>query len=117
MAQLRAKSMSTLLKQITSCAEEQEKEIAMLRATVQRLRTERDELLAQVRFAADQANRETRTAGSLRAQLLSRTTVAPERLDFCCDADAETTAVLPKARFAPRRRVRADDTERMVRGH
>src|SRR5882724_1119807 len=115
MAQPRAKSMSTLLEQITSCAEQQEKEIAFLRSAVERLRTERDELLAQLRFAADHANRETRNAGSLRAQLLARTSVAPEKLDFCCGADAETTAVLPKTRFGSRRRVRADDTERVIR--
>jgi hypothetical protein len=114
MAQPRAKSMSTLLKQITSCAEVQEKEIAVLRATVERLRSERDDLLAQLSFANENANRETRSAGSLRAQLLARSSVAPERLDFCCGPEGETTAVLPRERLVPRRRVRADDTERMV---
>jgi len=88
MAQPARSRCPPLLVQITSCAEEQEKEIAFLRSAVERLRTERDELLAQIRFAADHANRETRNAGSLRAQLLARSSVAPEKLDFCCGADA-----------------------------
>jgi hypothetical protein len=106
--------MATLLQQITSCAEIQEREIAFLRAQVERLRTERDDLAAQLRFATDHANRETRTAGSLRQQLLARTSVASERLDFCCDGGGETTAVLPLPRVASRRRPRGDETERTV---
>jgi hypothetical protein len=102
---------------VHACAEQQEREIAALRATVERLRTERDELVAQVRFATQQANRETRAAGSLRIELLARTSVPRERLDFCSDGDhGETTAVLPRPTFVPRRRVREDETERDVHG-
>ncbi|MDB4970494.1 MAG: hypothetical protein JWN44_6183 [Myxococcales bacterium] len=116
MGRTRAKSMSSLLQELHTCSSEQEKEIGMLRATVERLRGERDELLAQLRFANEQANRETRAAGSLRAQLLSRTSIPKERLDFCCAGDGgETTAVLPRPRIAPRGRVRDDDTERSIR--
>ncbi|HEX9100663.1 MAG TPA: hypothetical protein VF997_00600 [Polyangia bacterium] len=102
MGRSRARSMSTLLQELHACAEQQERELASLRATVERLRGERDELLAQVRFATEQANRETRAAGSLRVELLSRTSAPKERLDFCCDGE-ETTAVLPRPRFVPRR--------------
>lgn len=113
----RAKSMSKLLQELHACAEQQEREIASLRATVERLRAERDELLSQVRFATEQANRETRAAGSLRIELLARTSVPKERLDFCCDGEhGETTAVLPSPRFVPRRRIRDDETGRRVRG-
>jgi hypothetical protein len=105
------------LQEVHACAEQQEREIATLRGAVERLRTERDELLAQVRFATEQANRETRAAGSLRVELLARASVPKERLDFCCDGEhGETTAVLPLPKFAPRRRVREDDTERSLRG-
>lgn len=113
----RTKSLSKLLQEVHACAEQQEREIATLRATVEKLRSERDELLAQVRFATDQANRETRAAGSLRVELLSRTSVPRERLDFCCEGEhGETTAVLPRPKFVPRRRIREDDTERSLRG-
>lgn len=116
MIRSRTRSLSKLMQEVHACAEQQERELAALRATVERLRTERDELLAQVRFATEQANRETRAAGSLRIQLLERTSVPKERLDFCCDGEhGETTAVLPRPRFVPRRRVREDDTERRVR--
>jgi uncharacterized coiled-coil DUF342 family protein len=81
----RTKSLSKLLQEVHACAEQQDREIATLRATVEKLRGERDELLAQVRFATEQANRETRAAGSLRVELLSRTSVTKERLDTCAD--------------------------------
>ena len=116
MGRPRARSMSVLLQELHACSEQQEREIATLRATVERLRTEREELLAQVRFATEHANRETRAAGSLRVELLARTSVPKERLDFCCDSEhGETTAVLPVPRFIPRRRVRDDDTDPQVR--
>ncbi len=99
----RAKSMSKLLQELHACAEVQERELATLRATVERLRGERDELLAQVRFATEHANRESRAAGSLRIELLARTSIPKERLDFCSDGEhGETTAVLPTPRFVPR---------------
>lgn len=112
MIRARAKPLSRLLQELHTCAEQQEREIATLSATVERLRVERDELLAQLRFATDQANRETRAASSLRIELLARTSVPKERLDFCCHNEhGETTAVLPLPRFVPRRRVRDDETE------
>jgi hypothetical protein len=107
--------MSSLLQKLTECAQQQEHEIAFLRATVERLRKERDELVAQVKFAADTANRETLNAAKLRSELLSRTSVAKDKLDFCCSFDhGETTAVLPTPRIAGRRRVREDETERTL---
>ena len=113
----RAKSMSKLLQELHACAEQQERELAALRAAVDRLRAERDELLSQARFATEHANRETRAARSLRIELLARTSVPKERLDFCGDGEhGETTAVLPAPRFVPRRRIRDDETERRVRG-
>jgi hypothetical protein len=113
----RTKSLIKLVQEVHACAEQQEREIAALRATVERLRTERDELVAQVRFATEQANRETRAAGSLRIELLARTSVPKDRLDFCGDGEhGETTAVLPRPTFVPRRRVREDETERDVHG-
>jgi len=113
----RTKSLSTLLQELHTCADEQERELAALRTTVEKLRTERDDLLAQVRFATEHANRETRAASSMRIELLARTSVPKERLDFCCEGDrGETTAVLPLPRFIARRRIREDDTERTVRG-
>lgn len=112
----RTKSLSKLMQEVHACVEQHEREIAALHATVERLRVERDELLAQVRFATEQANRETRAAGSLRIELLSRTSPPKGRLDFCCEGEhGETTAVLPKPTFVPRRRVREDDTERAIR--
>lgn len=117
MIRSRTKSLSKLLQEVHACAEQQERELETLRATVERLRVERDELVAQVRFATEQANRETRAAGSLRVELLARTSVPKDRLDFCCDGEhGETTAVLPTPKFVPRRRVRGDDTERTLRG-
>ena len=107
----RTKSLSKLLSELHGCAEQQEREIASLHATVERLRKERDELLAQVRFATEHANRETRAASGLRVELLARTSVPKERLDFCCDDEhGETTAVLPRPKFVARKRVRDDDT-------
>jgi hypothetical protein len=115
MFRARPKSLSKLLQELHTCAEAQEREMAALRAMLERLRVERDELLAQVRFATAHANRETRAANSLRIELLSRSTVPKERLDFCGDSrHGETTAVLP--RLNARRRIREDDTERLVRG-
>lgn len=118
MGRARSRSMSAILQELLACAELQAREVATLRATVEKLCRERDELMAQVRFATEQANRETRAAGGLRAELLARTSVPRERLDFCCAEDGgETTAVLPEPRFvASRRRVREDDTERSIRG-
>jgi hypothetical protein len=115
MGRPRVRSMSVLLQELYASSEQQEREIATLRATVERLRVEREELLAQVRFATAQANRETRTAGSLRVELLARTSAPKERLDFCDSEHGETTAVLPVPRFVPRRRVRDDDTDPHVR--
>ena len=117
MGRPRTRSMSVIVQELYACAEQQEREMATLRTTVERLRVERDELLAQLRFATEQANRETRAAGSLRAELLARTSVPKERLDFCCDNEhGETTAVLPLPRFTARsRRVREDETERFLR--
>ena len=113
----RTKSLSRLLQEVHACAEQQERELATLRATVERLRSERDELVAQVRFATEQANRETRAAGSLRIELLARTSLPKERRDFCGDGEhGETTAVVPLPTFVPRRRVREDETERDVHG-
>jgi hypothetical protein len=108
--------MSVLMQELHVASEQQERELTSLRATVERLRTERDELLAQLRFATEHANRETRAAGGLRAELLSRTSVPSERLDFCCAGEGgETTAVLPTPKWVPRRRIREDDTERSIR--
>src|SRR4051812_39620277 len=116
MIRARTRSMSKLMQELHACAEQQEREIVSLRATVERMRGERDELLAQLRFATEQANRETRAAGSLRVELLSRTSIPKARLDFCCDGEhGETTAVLPQPKFVARRRVRDDDTERSLR--
>ena len=117
MVRSRTKSLSKILQELQICAEQQERETLSLRATIEKLRIERDELLAQLRFATENANRETRAAGSLRAELLARTSVPKERLDFCCDSEhGETTAVLPLPRFTPRRpRVREDETERFLR--
>ena len=96
-------SLSKMLQEVHACAEQQERELASLRATVERLRVERDELAAQLRFATEHANRETRSAGSLRIELLSRTSVPRERLDFCADGEhGETTAVLPRPTWVRR---------------
>jgi chromosome segregation ATPase len=111
----RAKSLTKLLQELHACAEQQEREVASMRATIDQLRGERDELVAQLRFATEHANRETRAANSMRIELLARTSPPKARLDFCSDDEhGETTAVLPRPRFVPRRRVREDETERTV---
>jgi hypothetical protein len=117
MARPRAKSMINALGELHACWLEQERELRELRALVVRLREERDELQAQLQFVNAAATEETRTAGRLRAELLSRTSVPDERVDFCCDDEwGETTAVLPLPRgLRQRLRVRGDDTERVVR--
>src|SRR5437763_5966905 len=104
MGRPRTKSVSALLQELHISCEQQERELVSLRLIVDRLRTERDELSAQLRFATEHANRETRAAGGLRAELLARngalrpTSRPPsplrltERLDFCCaDEGGETT--------------------------
>ena len=106
-----AKRLSKLLQELHTCAEQQEREIATLHATVEKMRVEREELLAQLRFATEHANRETRAASSLRVELLARSSVPKERLDFCCGGEhGETTAVLPRRRVASRRKARQDET-------
>lgn len=110
MGRPRTRSMSAIVQELYACSEQQEREIAALRAMVDKLRVEREELLAQVRFATEHANRETRAAGSLRIELLARTSAPKERLDFCGDEHGETTAVLPVPRFVRRRKVRDDGT-------
>ena len=117
MGRPRTRSMSVIVQELYACAEQQEREMAALRTTVDRLRVEREELLSQLRFATEQANRETRAAGSLRIELLARTSAPKERLDFCCDDEhGETTAVLPLPRFVPRRKRRDDDTDPRILG-
>ena len=117
MFRARAKPLSKLLQELHACAEQQEREMATLRATIDKLRVERDELVAQVRFATDHANRETRAASSLRIELLARTSAPKQRVDFCGDSQhGETTAVLPLPRFVSRRRVRDDETEPTIPG-
>lgn len=110
MGQPRIRTISVIMKDLQSCVDERDRDSAKLRAQLDRVTKERDDLAAQLRFAIEQANRETRTAGSLRVQLLARATVPPERLDFCCgDEHGETTAVLPRPTFVPRRRIRDDE--------
>jgi hypothetical protein len=110
MGRPRTRTISVIMKELQSCVDERDRETATLRAQLDRVTKERDDLVAQLRFAVDQANRETRAAGSLRAELLSRATVPHERLDFCCeDEHGETTAVLPRPTFVARRRVRDEE--------
>ena len=110
MGRPRIRTISVILKELQSCVDERDHETATLRAQLDRITKERDDLVEQLRFAIEQANRETRAAGSLRAELLSRATVAHERLDFCCeDEHGETTAQLPRATVVARRRVRDDE--------
>jgi len=113
----RIRSMSVILQELGASLAQHDREVAALRKTVDRLQRERDELVAQILFTSEQANRETRAAGSLRAELLSRTSVPSQKLDFCCAGDGgETTAVLPTPRLVPtRRHVREDETERCIR--
>src|SRR5438105_13210129 len=87
MVRSRARSMSVILQELGSSLAHQDREMAALRTAVARLNGERDELLAQLRFTSEQANRETLAAGNLRAELLSRTSVPGAKLDFCCAGD------------------------------
>jgi hypothetical protein len=115
MGRPRQRTISVIMKELQGCVDEREHELATMRAQLARARQERDDLAAQLRFAIEQANRETRTAAELRAELLSRTSVAHERLDFCCDDEhAETTAVLPRAEMIAARRRGRDDEDTLV---
>ncbi len=107
--------LSVLLRRLSEAAERQERELDSLRALLLDMRIERDTLLEQLQFATDYANRETRAAASLRAELLERTS-APneERHDYCGDGH-ETTGVLPRPRPARRSGKREDETERCIR--
>jgi len=75
MVKPRARSMSMILRELLGCIDDRTGELAALRAAVARLRKERDVLASQLRFAIEQANRETLAASRLHAELLSRTTV------------------------------------------
>jgi hypothetical protein len=111
--------MAELLQELHDCSAQRDKELLDLRELVARLLSERETLLAQLQFANQQANHETRAAASFRAQLLTRTSAPADRVDFCSEFDdAETTAVLPEpsyraARKPPGARVRDDETERV----
>ncbi len=110
MGRPRPRTISVLLRELQACVDDAERDRAQLRAQLERVTRERDDLAEQLRFAVEHANRETRAAGGFRAELLARSTVAPERLDFCCaDEHGETTAVLPRPTFVARRRVRDDE--------
>lgn len=116
MGRPRPRTISTIMKELQSCVDERDHEMANVRAQLERVTRHRDDLAEQLRFAIDQANRETRAAGSLRAELLARSTSPNERLDFCCnDEHGETTAVLPRPTFVSRRRVR-DEEDTLVTG-
>jgi hypothetical protein len=104
------------MKELQSCVDECDREMSNVRAQLEYVTQERDDLAEQLRFAIEQANRETRAAGSLRAELLARSTIPHERLDFCCnDEHGETTAVLPRPTFVPRRGVH-DEEDTLVTG-
>lgn len=113
----RQRSMSALLADLKALDEAHEKELATLRRLIERLKTERDELAAQVRFVSAQANRDTLAAAKLRAELLERSGGGEaDRFDFCGGEGCETTAVLPNRwPGSARHRVRDDETERVVR--
>ena len=99
MGRPRPRTISVIMKELQGCVDERDRELAKLHAQLERARKERDDLAEQLRFAIDQANRETREASSLRAELLARSTTVHERLDFCCEGGhGETTAVLPRLR-------------------
>lgn len=116
MARPRPRTISAIMKELHSCVDERDREMANVRAQLERVTRQRDDLAEQLRFAIDHANRETREAGSLRAELLARSTIPQERLDFCCNGEhGETTAVLPRPRFVSRRGVR-DDEDTLVTG-
>jgi hypothetical protein len=106
-----------MLKEVLGRVDTRHAEVATLKREVERLRKERDELVGQLQFAIDQSNRETRAAAHMRSELLSRSTVPSERLDFCAGEHGETTAVLPSPHLVSRRRrvVRDDDTVRVRR--
>ena len=97
-----------ILKELQSRYDERDRETAKLRAQLDRVMKQRDDLAEQLRFAIEHANRETRTASSLRAELLARSTVAEEQLDFC-GAEGETTGVLPHRTLLARRSARDDE--------
>lgn len=116
MARPRPRTMSVIMTELQRCVDERDREMSIVRARLEHVTKERDDLAQQLSFAIGQANRETRAAGSLRAQLLARATVPRERLDFCCDAEhGETTAVLPRPTFGSRRRVRDDEDTLVTR--
>jgi hypothetical protein len=107
--------VSVLLKELHSRFEERERETARLRAQLDRMTKQRDDLTEQLRFAIEQANRETREASSLRAELLARSTVPEDRLDFCrLGEHGETTAVLPRRMLLAR--AHAHDEEDTIVG-
>jgi hypothetical protein len=108
------RSLSVLLGELQSAAERQEHEVEALRTLVKRLRMREADLLAELRATRETANNEKRAAARLRAELLSRTSVANERHDFCGDGH-ETTGVLPLPRPPGRRSGRGDETERVVK--
>jgi hypothetical protein len=92
-----------------------DRETAKLRAQLERVSKQRDDLAEQLRFAIDQANRETREASRLRAELLARSTTPSERLDFCSGEHGETTGVLPRRTLIARRRA-YDEEDTLVTG-
>jgi hypothetical protein len=117
MARPRQRTLSVIMKELQSYVDERDRELAAVHAQLARALTERDDLAGQLRFALEQANRETRAAAELRAELLARTSVAHERLDFCCsDEHGETTAVLPRAEMVAARRRKRDDEDTLVTG-
>jgi hypothetical protein len=108
-------TISMLLRELSVATDMKEREVEALRATIAQLRRERECLLSELSFALAAANRETRAAASLRAELLARTSVAHERHDYCGDGH-ETTGVLPMPRPSRQRPARDDDaTERCIR--
>ena len=112
MARPRQRPISVVMKELQSCVDERDREMHSVRAQLERVTRERDDLAQQLRFSIDHANSETRVAASLRAELLARSTAASDKLDFCCaDEQGETTAVLPRPTFVPRRRIRDDEDE------
>jgi hypothetical protein len=97
MSRPRPRPVSLIMKELQSCVDERDREMAKLRVQLERMTTQRNDLAEQLRFAIDQANRETREASSLRAELLARSTTADERLDYCrLGEHGETTGVLPR---------------------
>ena len=116
MARPRQRTVSVIMNELQSCLDERDGEMRRVRLLLDRVTKERDDLAQQLRFAIAQANSETRAAAGLRAELLARSTVPHERLDFCCaDELGETTAVLPRPTFVSRRPV-GDDEDTIVTG-